>query len=62
MSNKVTWDQIYEDFKCRYPNLSKTVMRWQPFDFATIKLWTNDEMRIIYDYDLQRIIFMGKEN
>lgn len=58
---KITWEMIYEDFKLRYPNLSKKVLRWNSVDFATIELYLYDGSKMRYNYDLQRAEFVKEE-
>ena len=59
MSNKVTWKDIYQDFKSRYPNLSKHVIGYEPYNYATIKLWLDDGNKMIYDQELKRATLLS---
>lgn len=59
MSNKVTWNSIYSDFRQRHPNLQKHVAYWRPYDYATIILYMDDNYKFTYNYDshmLKRLI------
>lgn len=51
MANKLTWTDVYNDFKKRHPKLSKKVLRFEPYDFATILLIFPDRVRMSYNYD-----------
>lgn len=57
MSNKITWDKIYKDFRRRHPNLSKDVINWRPYDYATILMQCKDGSKILYDYDTKKASF-----
>lgn len=48
---KITWCDIYKDFKKRHPNLKKEVAYWVPHDYATIKLKLKDGTSMLYNYD-----------
>lgn len=61
MRNKITWEKIYKDFKLRFPHLSKEVIHWHPYEFATIKLWMKDGSRMTYNYDQRKAIFVRKD-
>lgn len=59
MADKITWNKIHKDFKQRHPNLSKEVIHWQPYAYATIKLWMKDGSKIVYNYDNHRATFVN---
>ena len=58
---KITWEYIYSDFKKLYPNLSKDVVDYRPYDYATIILFLNDGVKLIYNYDEKKAYFL-KDN
>ena len=60
MSNKVTWENIWQDFKRRHPRLCKEVVDWRPYDYLKIKLWMKDGRKIIYDYNCHIAKFESK--
>lgn len=49
MSKKITWADIYEDFKARLPTLSRLSVDYCPYDFMTIAVSLKDGTRILYD-------------
>ena len=49
--NKVTWKDVFDDFKQRHPRLSKTVLRWFPSDVGEITVILMGGDQIVYDYD-----------
>lgn len=59
MSEKITWNKIFKDFKRRHPNLSKNVSYWRPFDYATIIIYLKDGMIITYNYDEHRAYILS---
>lgn len=50
MAKKLLWDDVYKDFRSRYPNLRKSVIHWHPCDYATIELYFEDGTKGRYDY------------
>lgn len=61
MSKKVTWKKIYEDFKMRHPRLHKSVVHWQPYTVAVIRLRFEDGKQGMYDYDTKIVKFLKGE-
>lgn len=51
---KVTWQQILDDFKLRHPRLGKTIVRWWPSDIGEITILLECGDHIVYDYDWHR--------
>lgn len=47
---KVTWSDIFDDFKIRHPNLKSKAIHYQPHDYLTIVIWFSDGMKMEYDY------------
>jgi hypothetical protein len=62
-ADKVSWDDIFKDFKRRHPNLKKMVMRWEPFGFATVRIFLKDSAQLVYNYDTKqaKFIVMGRD-
>lgn len=58
---KVTWGDIWEDFKQRHPTLRTYVYRWEPYGFATIKLYLTDGSIMTYNYDLKHAEFIEEK-
>jgi len=46
---EVPWENLYEDFLARHPRLSKRVIGFMPYDYATIKIYLTDGIRMIFD-------------
>ena len=60
---KVTFTDIYKDFKARLPNLSKRVLYWRPNGYLSIQVFFQDGSQMIYDYFYKKgnfIILPGK--
>ena len=55
MSKKITWDEVYKDFKSRHPNMRKEVVHWQPYDYATIVLYFADGSKGTYNFIERRV-------
>lgn len=49
---KITWDDLYTNFKSIYPNLGRQSLRFQPYGYMMILVYLTDGSRMIYD-DLQ---------
>lgn len=51
----VTWFDIYSDFKKAHPDLSSKAPDFQPYGYATIKLYFTDGQRMLYNYDTKTL-------
>lgn len=49
MSRKITWSDIYKDFRQRLPTLSKFAVDYRPYDFMTIVVYLKDGTMVLYD-------------
>lgn len=51
MSTKrqVIWKDIFNNFKTVYPNLSKGVADYRPYDYMSIIVYFKDGSQMIYD-------------
>lgn len=56
-SEKVTFADVYEDFKARLPNLSKGAAYWKPNGYLSIRIFFWDGSQMIYDYLYKKGIF-----
>lgn len=54
---KVTFKDVYQDFKARLPNLSKGVQYWLPNGYLTIKIFFWDGSEMVYDYLYKKGVF-----
>ena len=54
---KITWEVIFDDFKQRHPNLAKRINRYNSYGYATIQIYLDDGMKLIYNYDTKRATF-----
>lgn len=50
MSKKITWLDIYQDFKQRFPNLSKKAIDYHANGYMSILVYFTDGSQMIYDY------------
>lgn len=50
---KVSWQDVYDNFKSVYPKLSKMSVRFMPYDYMTIAVYLSDGTKMIYD-DLKK--------
>ena len=55
---KVTFMDIYKDFKERFPNLSKKVSYWKPSGYLSICIFFTDESQMTYDYLYKKVSFI----
>lgn len=54
MNEKITWDDVYKDFKTRHPRLSKDVCDYRPYAYLQIQIWFKNDRKMIYDYMTHR--------
>lgn len=59
MRNKITWLDIYNDFKARLPNLAKGAVRYQPNGYLSILIFFADGSRMVYDYLSEKASFLA---
>ncbi len=60
--NKLTWEMIYQDFKKMHPRSAKTVMGFQPYNYATILLIFPNRVRKTYNYDTKEVTILRKRD
>lgn len=58
MRKKITWLDIYNDFKVRLPNLSKGAVHYQPNGYLSILIFFADGSKMVYDYLSERASFL----
>ena len=62
MSKKVTWEDVYEDFKSRYPRAGRAAYRFEPYDYATILVYLEDNgVCMKYNYDEKQAVLVNKD-
>lgn len=49
MSKKITWADLYKDFKMRLPTLSRMAVSYRPYDHMTIAVYLKDGTKVLYD-------------
>ena len=49
IKREVTWKDVFNHFKERYPNLSKGVVDYRPYDYMTIVVYFADGSMMTYD-------------
>ena len=52
---KLTWNDVYKDFRKLHPTLAKKVLGFEPHSYATILLIFPDRERATYNYDTKRM-------
>lgn len=50
MYTKLTWLDIFQDFKQRYPRLGADAKSYEPNEVAQIRIHCNDGSSLIYNY------------
>lgn len=58
MRGKITWNDIYKDFKIRLPNLSKRATYWKPRGYLSITVYFEDGSQMAYDYLYKKASFI----
>jgi hypothetical protein len=51
---KVTWKDIFENFKSVYPRLSKEAQDYRPYNYMSIVIYLEDGSRVVYDDLMKR--------
>ena len=49
MGDKITWKELYSEFRKTYPTLSKLAVWYRPQDWMTILIYFSDGTKIKYD-------------
>lgn len=57
MEKRVTWDDIYNEFRKNHPTLSKLVSSWRPIDCGMIEIKLKEGDAVIYDYYMHQAKF-----
>lgn len=60
--NILTWETIYQDFKKTNPRSARTVIGFQPYNYATILLMFPNRVRKTYNYDTKEITILRKRD
>lgn len=47
---KITWEDIYKEFKLKFPRLGKEAIYYRPANYLTIDVQLNDNKKVQYDY------------
>jgi len=58
MSKKVTWHDIYSEFRASHPKLRNEITGWQPQGYLSIVLTCKDGRKMTYDYLTKRCYFI----
>lgn len=51
---KVSWQDVYNNFKLVYPNISRMSLRFVPYGYMTIAVYLSDGTKMIYDDLMKR--------
>lgn len=47
---KITWDDMYKDFKIKFPTRSKGVMGFKPHDVGVILLYFPEGKKMLFNH------------
>lgn len=59
MSNKITWQTIFDDFKHRYPSLGRQAYHYRPSGYLRIHIWFENSRTMEYDYFAKKAKFVN---
>ena len=59
MREKITWHDIYKDFKIRLPNLSKRATYLKPRLYLSITVYLEEGSQMAYDYLYKKASFVA---
>ena len=54
---KITWREIYKEFRKTYPTHAKKAIHYEPQGFLRITIFMSDKTKITYDYFNKRVYF-----
>ena len=54
VKRKVTWKDIFDNFKTLYPTLARRIADYRPHDYMSIIVWLDDGTAVIYDDTAKR--------
>lgn len=57
MSQKLNWNDVYQDFRKRHPRLSRMSLNYIPKSYAEILIYLKDGTKLVYNYDTRRVRF-----
>ena len=49
VKRKVTWKDIFNNFKSAYPRLSKEARDYRPYNYMSIVIYLTDGTKVVYD-------------
>lgn len=49
VKRKVTWKDIFDNFKAVYPRLSKAALDYRPYNYMSIVVYLEDGTKVMYD-------------
>ena len=49
VKRKVTWKDIFNNFKSVYPRLSKEAQGYRPYNYMSIVVYLADGTKVVYD-------------
>lgn len=52
---KITWDEIYKEFKLKFPRLGKEAIYYRPANYLTIDICLNGNRKVQYDYGTNKL-------
>ena len=58
-TKKLSWDEVYKEFRRTHPKLKNYIIDWRPFDYATIMLYFKDGSRMTYDCTTKECKFVS---
>ncbi len=47
--NKITWNDIYDEFRKKFPKRSKAAVRYAPYGYMSIMVYFSDGSKMVYD-------------
>ena len=52
---KLTYKDVYEDFRRRFRNISERAMHWHPYDVETIMIYFPKGVKATYNYHTKEL-------
>lgn len=54
-----SWEHIYQDFLKRNSAIKDKIVKWEPYNWLTIKITLSDGRMLLYDYSSATTEFLG---
>jgi hypothetical protein len=61
MGKKMKWQEVFDDFCTRFPNLHREAVWWRPHDYMTILIYFEDGRKGTYEGLSRKLVFLQEK-